>query len=249
MNFHDWEPVYERILADFGFDRAGDERARDLLADLLADSPGSAAGASGDGADASDAGEPLAPTDLDFAGETVAVAGAGPSLADDHDLVRAADSVVAASDAATRLREAGVGVDAMVTDLDEEGDIAARLTREGTPVAVHAHGDNESALRQRVPGLSAAALLPTTQAAPVAGVSNTGGFTDGDRAAFLADHCGAAELVFAGWDFDDPDVGPMKAKKLVWAERLLRWLERRRGERFEVLDGRRDGIDESALPA
>ena len=248
MNFHDWEPVYERILADFGFDRAGDERARDLLADLLADSPGSAAGASGDGADASDAGEPLAPTDLDFAGETVAVAGAGPSLADDHDLVRAADSVVAASDAAAVLREAGVAVDCMVTDLDEEGDIARTLTVEGVPVAVHAHGDNRPALRERVPRLSLEAVLPTTQAAPAPPVYNTGGFTDGDRAAFLADHCGAAALVFAGWDFDDPDVDPMKRRKLDWAERLLRWLELRRDERFAVLDGRREAVDLSAFP-
>jgi uncharacterized Rossmann fold enzyme len=79
-------------------------------------------------------------------------------------------------------------------------------------------------------------------------VYNVGGFTDGDRAAFLADHCGADRLTFLGWDFDDPEVGPMKRRKLAWAERLLYWLERRRGERFGVLDGRRDAIDDSSLP-
>jgi len=230
MNFATWEPVYEAILEDFGFARASDERARDLLARLVVDA------------------DTLSPGALDFAGQRVAVAGAAPTLGDELDAVRGADAVVAASDAATTLREHGVAVDCMVTDLDERGDIARTLTRERTPVAVHAHGDNQPTVRERVPDLALDAVLPTTQAAPVGSLSNTGGFTDGDRAAFLADHCGAAELVFVGWDFDDPDVDPTKRRKLVWAERLLRWLERRRGEQFTVLDGRRDAIDESPLP-
>ena len=49
-------------------------------------------------------------------------------------------------------------------------------------------------------------------------------------------------------NFDDPGVGPTKRRKLAWAERLLYWLERRRGERFDVLDGRREAIDRSGLP-
>jgi len=252
--------VYAAILADMGFDRAADEAGRDLLADLVSDGETTVSSGSTDGAGASDAGAdgsdtatggghpPLTLADLDFDGEMVVIAGAGPSLDDELNTVRAADSVVAASDAAERLRSAGLSVDCMVTDLDEESDVARKLTEAGTPVAVHAHGDNRPALRERVPRLTVEWVLPTTQAAPAGPVVNPGGFTDGDRAAFLADHCGAAELRFAGWDFDDPDVDPMKARKLDWAERLLRWLERRRGERFGPLDGRRDGIDESALP-
>ncbi|MFC6736148.1 hypothetical protein ACFQEQ_07845, partial [Halolamina salina] len=73
-------------------------------------------------------------------------------------------------------------------------------------------------------------------------VRNFGGFTDGDRDAFLADALGAGELRFVGWQFDDPDVGELKARKLHWAERLLYWLETRRGERFVVLDGRREEL-------
>ena len=230
MDFDTWKPVYERILADFGFPRAADERARDLLDEFVADA------------------DTLTPGALDFTGQRVAVAGAAPSLPDELDRARDADVVVAASDAATVCREHDVVVDCMVTDLDEWGDVARTLTAAGTPVAVHAHGDNEPALRERVPDLALDAVLPTTQAGPAGPVYNTGGFTDGDRAAFLADHCGAADLVFVGWDFDDPDLGPMKRRKLVWAERLLRWLERRRGERFAVLDGRRDAIDESVVP-
>jgi uncharacterized Rossmann fold enzyme len=151
--------------------------------------------------------------------------------------------VVAASNAADRLRAADVGVDLMVTDLDKTPDTACALTHEGVPVAVHAHGDNVPAVERWVPRLDGEYLLPTTQAEPRGPVRNYGGFTDGDRAAFLADAFGAAELRFPGWDFDDPAVDAEKRRKLVWAERLLGWLERRRDERFAALDGRRAGID------
>lgn len=229
MDFPVWEPVYEAILADFGYDRRADEDARDLLAAMLDEAT-------------------YSPDDLALAGKTVAVAGAGPSLPGELEVVRDADVVLAASAAADTVREAGLDVDCMVTDLDKNPATVRALTREDVPVAVHAHGDNVGALRTVVPTLEDAAVIPTTQAAPVAGTWNFGGFTDGDRAAFMADHLGAEELVFPGWDFEDATVGPEKARKLVWAERLLCWLERRRGETFDVLEGRRDGIDTSALP-
>jgi len=228
VNFADWEPVYEEIIVDFGFDRAADERARDVLADLL-------------GPD-----HPFDPGRLrTFADATVVVAGAAPSLPEEADRAAApaVDLVVAASTAADTLREAGVDVDLMVTDLDKNPGTVVDLTRAGTPVAIHAHGDNVPAVREWVPQCAAEHLLPTTQAAPVGPVENYGGFTDGDRGAFLADAFGAAELRFVGWDLDDPDVDPIKRRKLSWAERLLAWLEARRGDRFDVLDGRRDGIE------
>ncbi|WP_340100748.1 6-hydroxymethylpterin diphosphokinase MptE-like protein [Salinibaculum salinum] len=230
MDYSTWEPVYDSILDDFGFERAADERARDRLADLL------------------DTTATIGPDRLDFAGETVAIAGAGSNLEAEAERATAADSVVAASTAADRLDACGVGVDCMVTDLDKNPETVAHLTAGGTPVAVHAHGDNIPALEAYVPTFDAEAVIPTTQAAPTAVVHNVGGFTDGDRAAFLADHCGAETLTFPGWDFDDPAVDPMKRQKLVWAERLLLWLERRRGDQFAVLDGRRDAIDDAALP-
>ncbi|MFB6083003.1 MAG: 6-hydroxymethylpterin diphosphokinase MptE-like protein [Halorientalis sp.] len=221
MEFRTWEPVYETILDEFGYDRRGDERARDVLAELVA---------------------PFDTARLDFAGRRVAVAGAGPSLAAETDRAADADAVIAASTAAATLRDAGVAVDCMVTDLDGTPETAAELTEEGVPVAVHAHGDNVDAVREWVPRFDGEQVLPTTQAEPAGPVENVGGFTDGDRAAFLADHVGAAELTFVGWDFDDPDVSEAKGRKLRWAERLLYWLERRRGDRFDVLAGRRDGL-------
>ncbi|MFB6180017.1 MAG: 6-hydroxymethylpterin diphosphokinase MptE-like protein [Halorientalis sp.] len=227
MEYPTWHPVYQRILADFGFDRWADERARDVLAGLTDD---------------------FEISRLSLSGTHVAIAGAGPSLEDEIDRAATSDAVLAASTAADDLLAAGVDVDCLVTDLDKNPETARELTERGIPVAAHAHGDNVPAVRRYVPTFEGEWVLPTTQAEPRGPVRNFGGFTDGDRAAFLADHLGAAELVFVGWDFDDPSVDAMKRQKLVWAERLLYWLERRRDEQFGVLDGRRDGIDTSTLP-
>jgi len=227
MNFEAWEPVYESILADFGYPREGDERARDAVAEYAT---------------------PFDFDRLDATGEVVAVVGAAPSLAGAVDRVDDADLVFAASTAADVVRAAGYAVDLLVTDLDKNPGTARELTEAGTPVAAHAHGDNVPLVEEWVPKLDPAQTIATTQASPVDAVYNFGGFTDGDRAAFLADGLDAAELRFVGWDFDDPAVDSEKARKLEWAERLLHLLERRRGERFEVLDGRREGIDPIPMP-
>lgn len=239
MEFDEWEPVYERILADFGFPRAADENARDVAAtfasavdfETLQQELGLAQ---------SNTTQPNTATDW-----SVVIVGDAPSLQaelDDFEF-ETVDAVFAASSAASTLRDHAYQIDCIVTDLDGKPSLAAKQSRGGTVVVVHAHGDNIEAIERWLPKFHAANTVVTTQAAPVDDVYNFGGFTDGDRAAFFGDELGATELQFLGWDFDDPTVGPMKAKKLDWAERLLHWLERRRGDRFEVLNGRRDGID------
>lgn len=219
MEFREWEPAYEAIRADFGYDREMDRHGRDVLEELV---PGFDLGRLDGLADA-----------------TVAIVGAGPSLPSGLEEVRSAEYVIAASLAVPVLRRADVSVDLMVTDLDKTPATARALTEAGTPVAVHAHGDNIPLLREQVPTFDGRHVLPTTQVEPVAPVQNFGGFTDGDRGAFIADELGAATLRFHGWDFDDQGVSEEKQRKLWWAARLLRWLERRRGESFSVLDGYR----------
>jgi uncharacterized Rossmann fold enzyme len=228
MDWDAWAPIYERILTDLGLDRAADERARDRLADVTG------------------------PFDLDLlrgriAGGAVAIVAPGPPLdrAAERSRLDGADAVIAAGTAADRLLDAGRSVDCVVTDLDGSAAVDAEthaetvrtLTDRGTPAAVHAHGDNGDAIAEWVPAFAGAAALPTTQAAPTGPVRNFGGFTDGDRAAFLADALGAARLDFVGWALDDPGVGPTKRRKLDWAARLLRRLEARRDEWFTALDG------------
>ena len=229
MDFEEWEPVYEQILVDFGYDRREDERARDVLAGMVSSSKRRDQRAVFSG--------------LDFTDETVAIAGAASTLEDELDVVETATSIVAASDAARRLGAVGFDVDCMVTDLDKSPSTARRLTVEGTPVAVHGHGDNVPLLESHVPTFDVDSVIATTQARPSGPVRNYGGFTDGDRAAFLADALGAERLVFPGWNFDDVTVSAEKRRKLDWAARLLQWLERRRDERFGVLDGRRNTLD------
>lgn len=231
MEFDEWVPVYEAILRDFGYDRTGDERGRDLLASVLEAS--------------------YDPFQLPIGSDTtVAIAGAGPSLESEGVLeqARTADVVIAASTAVDTLASHGIDADCLVTDLDKNPTAVERLTRRAIPVAVHGHGDNLEAIRDVVPRCDDEYVLPTTQAEPRGPVRNFGGFTDGDRAAFLADRLGAARLAFVGWDFDDPAVGPTKARKLEWAERLLYWLESRRDDRFAVLDGRRASIETTGVP-
>lgn len=221
MNFATWEPLYAAILADFGYDRRADEEARDYLATKTTS---------------------FDLARLALAGKTVAIAGGGPSLSDEFAMVRTADAVIAASGAAALLRDAGFSITAMTTDLDKTPETACRLAAVGIPVVIHAHGDNQGLLREILPTIRREAVLPTTQAEPVGPVRNFGGFTDGDRAAFLADALGAERLVFPGWDFEDESVSPEKRRKLRWAAWLLRRLEATRGDRFRVLDGYRSAI-------
>lgn len=218
VEFSAWEPIYTAIIEDLGLDRAADERARDFIAALTT------------------------PFDLDrlaFAGETVAIVGGGPI--DDLTPARQADRVVAAGGGVGCRR--AVSIDLVVTDLDSAPEAVVALTHDGTPVAVGAHGDNIPAIETHVPAMNQENVLATTQAKPVGHVLNAGGFTDGDRAAFIADHCGAGTLVFLGWELDDSSVEPMKRRKLRWTERLLTVLEGRRHDRFPVLDGQRAAID------
>ncbi len=225
MDFATWEPIYEQILEDFGYPQSADEHARDILASLLEE-------------------EPFDVDNWSLAGQKVAIAGGASSLHNEEALsvARSADVVIAASTAVDVLREQGITVDCMVTDIDKNPETARKLTAEGTPVAVHAHGDNIDLVREHVPTFEQEFIIPTTQAAPKAAVRNFGGFTDGDRGAYLAQYCGAAKLVFPGWDFTDTSVGPEKRAKLDWAARLLFELERQRDEQFDVLDGLREDL-------
>ena len=87
-------------------------------------------------------------------------------------------------------------------------------------MVVHAHGDNMEALGKEVPRLKR--VIGTTQSKPLKNVYNFGGFTDGDRGVFLAKEMGARSITLIGFDFRDENVTPLKKKKLVWAEKLIK---------------------------
>jgi len=102
---------------------------------------------------------------------------------------------------------------------------------------VHAHGDNIDKLKEYVPRLEK--VLGTCQTEPLDIVYNFGGFTDGDRAAFLAEELGAKEITLVGFDFGDvvgkwskphlkehAPTWESKRKKFEFAQRLLEWLKK-----------------------
>ncbi len=209
MDFTDWDVYYRQILDDFGFSREADERAARLLDERLG-------------------GERIDPEALRplFAGRDVTIAGNAPSLA--AELVAVVHPLVAADEATSVLRKAGIRPDVIVTDLD--GDVADQVAAnaEGAVVVVHAHGDNVAAIEAWAPKF-VGRVIATTQARPSGRVHNFGGFTDGDRAAFLADHLGARSLLLLGFDFENPNAKDAdletKQRKLDWAYILLQTLD------------------------
>jgi len=198
--FEDWEPYYLRILAHFSFDRARDEEAAVLLSSLLTR-------------------DDLPLLEERIRGRPATVCGNGPNLTEELDRIRG--TVIAADGAANRLYARGIRPAAIVTDLDGATDGFIEMNRAGTVIVVHAHGDNRDLLSRWVPRFPGP-LVGTTQSRPFNGIHNFGGFSDGDRAVFLADALGASEVVIAGFDLDDPTVGPVKREKLLFARELLR---------------------------
>jgi len=199
MEFEEWEPYYIQILETFSFDRKMDEESARVLARLL-------------------------PRDdirmlEDFCREkTVTVCGNAPCLKDE--LGRIEGTVFAADAASLVLRGSGIRPDAVFTDLDGATDDYPAMNQEGTIMVIHAHGDNIPLVRFWTPRFRGP-VVGTTQAEPFPPLHNFGGFTDGDRAVFAADHLGADRIIIAGFDLDDQDVDFVKRGKLQWARRLL----------------------------
>ncbi|MGQ0535532.1 MAG: 6-hydroxymethylpterin diphosphokinase MptE-like protein, partial [Methanobacteriota archaeon] len=181
MQYEKWDEFYELILREFGFDAEADEQAARILDKFLhARQP-----------------FPLDALRASIAGKSVTVLGAshGAARAVERGLER---PVVVCDKAAGLALSAGLAADLLVTDLDGDVEAQMHLNERGTPVAVHAHGDNMAALRMRLhrfPG----PVLGTCQVMPFGRLANFGGFTDGDRACFLAEELGAKEILLAGF--------------------------------------------------
>ncbi|USG99512.1 DUF115 domain-containing protein [Thermococcus argininiproducens] len=228
MKWSEWEPFYQYILEVMGYDREADKKAALLLRELLLKSKNY-----------------VSPIELkERIREQVYVFAPGPSL--DGKLNRKFVGTLIASDGATSaLLENNIIPHIIVTDLDGRFEDIKRANELGSIVVVHAHGDNMDKLRTYVPGLKN--VLGTCQTEPLDIVYNFGGFTDGDRAAFLAEELGAKRISLVGFDFGDivgkwskPHLNTHaliwenKKKKFQIAERLLDWL--RRNGRAEIIE-------------
>ncbi|AKB28191.1 6-hydroxymethyl-7,8-dihydropterin pyrophosphokinase [Methanosarcina siciliae T4/M] len=207
-DFAVWEPIYERILEDFGFDRTGDEEAARFLSLMLTEK---------NTASTSELKERIS-------GKPVLVCGNAPGLKNELLAVNLSAFVIIAADGATAvLMDIGRVPEVICTDLDgaSDTDIEKEILacEKGSMVLIHAHGDNRDRLEKYVPRFKR--FIATTQSRPFDRVYNFGGFSDGDRCVFVALHFGAKNVRLAGFDFEDPGVSSIKKKKLNWAKELI----------------------------
>jgi hypothetical protein len=211
-----WLQWYDKLRAKFGYSIVEDQSAAQLLSELLE-------------------GRSL---DLDHVkklvnGKNVLVVGAGPSLEESVPVIKSLKSfvIIAADGASEALIENGIKPDMVVTDLDGNHEYLLKADKIGSVMVVHAHGDNVDLLRNWVPKMRN--CIGTTQVKPLHNIHNFGGFTDGDRAVFLASEFNAKNIVLVGMDFGH-EIGKysktkikskeLKIAKMDAGKELLEWL-------------------------
>ena len=237
LDISEWWPWYRRIVETFGYDQAKDQQAADLLSKLLNEK-------------ASD------PLELrrKIEGRPVFVFGAGPSLERNlrqimHEKVLGKFVTIVADGSTTALLHVAHKVpDVIVTDLDGVISDIVSAEKQGSSIVIHAHGDNIEQLENFVPKFTSA--LGSTQVEPRPHVNNFLGFTDGDRAVFLAAKMGAKLIVLAGMDFG-LTVGKFsklkvkslatKQQKLRISRELLEWLAQQIGNEIPLYNSTGQG--------
>ncbi|MCI4318709.1 MAG: DUF115 domain-containing protein [Thermoplasmata archaeon] len=212
MEYESWAPRYREIQSTFGFPIEKEELSARRLVALLPEEARA---------------DSLERIGRRLSGRTVVVVGQAPRL-DAPPLWKlpAEDPrpVLMAADGATlRCLEGGLIPDVVTTDLD--GPVASEVAANarGSLVAIHAHGDNLAEIERWVPEFGGE-LAGSWAGPPRDGLFDVGGFTDGDRAAYLAEHVGARRILLWAFDFeqvDEAESAPRKLEKLGWARRLL----------------------------
>ena len=194
MFYKDYEIIYEKIAEDLSIEIKEDERASDTLDNLLKN-------------------KNLISTDeLEnlIAGKEIFVFGAGHSLKDSliaHKNKFKNKIKIVADGATTALLNNHILPDIVVTDLDGKVSDQILANSKGSSVIIHAHGDNIGELEKHVP-MFKNSLLGTTQINPESykNLHNFFGFTDGDRAVYLADYFHAKKISLIGFDFDGTQI-------------------------------------------
>ena len=176
----------------------------------------------------------------------IIIYGCGPSLVDTVDiLLKNVGKKLfskclnfAADGASVLLRERGIRINSIFSDLDG---ITIKEFNATDFMVIHAHGDNIDKLEFFKPEiLKFKNIIGTTQVEPLENIINPGGFTDGDRILYfirpllLPSH----KLFLIGMDFQDivgkysklyfkhdKEGDPVKRKKLQYAVKLIKWLK------------------------
>ncbi len=214
MEWEVWKRKYESIVERLELDPEMDKKAAQVLARIVGK-------------------RDLSGLRNILEGKECIVFGAGPSLVEDLERLSCAswlNKVLLTADGATSAVMEHKNPDVIVTDLDGNVDDQIDAWKKGAWVVVHAHGDNIEMIKEIVP-LFDERIIGTIQVDKTAQLHNFGGFTDGDRAAFMAYELGAVKIYLAGMDlgkeigeFTGQTERKQKIEKLEICEELLIWL-------------------------
>ena len=218
MTITGWNIKYLEILQEFGYSHEQDLEAAWLLNSFVKKHI------------------PLSRIKKMISGKTVFIVGAGPSLSSSIHVLKKFKKIskIVADSATSALIKNRIKPDIVVTDLDGDEEVLKKVGKTNTIIVTHAHGDNIAKLYQ-VENFKN--CVSTTQTKPFGSMHNFGGFTDGDRCVFLANHFHAKKIILLGMDFGRT-IGKYsktkiserrtKIKKLYRGKKLLEWLASKR---------------------
>ena len=219
MTILGWTTRYNEIVNDFGYSKKNDVQSSRLLDSLLSKKTRTA--------------------ELKklIENESIFIIGAGPSLLSCIPILKKYNKItkIVADGATKALIENNLKANIVVTDLDGDIPVLKRVGKTNTIMVVHAHGDN---LEKLYIAKNFKKCIGTTQAKPFGKIHNFGGFTDGDRCVFLANHFKARKIILFGMDFGTT-IGSfsktriankdIKIRKLRRGKKLLEWLAQKSG--------------------
>ena len=219
MDYEKWEPLYKKIMKDFNFSVENDIKAANILNQLFKNKNISSH---------------INKLKNLINNKKVIIFGAGPSL--ETSILkykkRLTDYLKIAADGTTTfLLKNGIVPEIIVTDLDGRVSDQLKANSEGSIIIIHAHGDNIKKIKNYFTEFKGE-LIGTIQVnpEPYDALHNLGGFTDGDRAIYLANHFNANKIYLMGFDFNNK-IGKysfmqnknrsLKLKKLKWCKYLI----------------------------
>lgn len=214
MTLDGWHEKYLEILKEFNYERSSEIKSAKILDSILKNKFS------------------VDILEKKIKNKTVFVIGAGPSLIASIPYLKKFKSItkIVADGATQAMLENRIVPDIIVTDLDGNMESLKKTSETGSIMIVHAHGDN---IRKLPHAISFRYCIGTTEDRPFGKIRNFGGFTDGDRCVFLANHYSASKIIMIGMDFGIhigkySKVGiynkSIKIKKLRRGKSLLEWL-------------------------
>ncbi len=202
MKYQEWKPLYEEIRKEFNYSEKEDRRSRDTLMKNIESKNDSILN--------------------ELIKDKTIIFGNSPELKTQIKKNSYKETTIVADSAIKEVMEKNIIPDIVVTDLDGDINYLKKAKKMGSLLVVHSHGDNIDKIKKYVPKLNP--IIGTTQTKPINEIKNFGGFTDGDRAAFLAEEFGTKEIQLIGFNFKK--ASDEKLKKLKKAKKLIKYLEK-----------------------